>query len=776
MVDGKDTKKGIATSGYEKINFINSDSNKSTFTNSDFKNIRSFDDVYNAALYLLTGIFDNIKNFNNPPIMPRCETNITYPHISADSTTRLAEEKAEIFEGLARSFLIAAPLLHISPALTINDYNISEYYKHHILRICTPSDPYYVGSYDYLEQTTNRTGTFSAFQQTVETCSLVMCLTFCHEVIWDTYTKSEQNLIADFIKSYAHAPTVPQNWRLFNMLDMAFLKKYGYEIDENIMTDHASAILDYYAGDGWYRDGHTFDYYSAFAFQFYAPLWCRWYGYEHMPYVARQFEEYSNRLMTTYAHMFDKDGFMIMWGRSNIYRFAVSCSFAANYMLNNHSADPVIARQITCSTLSQFLSRDDFLDDNGIPSLGFYGQFSPLVQGYSCAESPFWLGKIFVCLMLPRSHPFWSCNDMNNSNIWGNSCNINCSNNLNISNNSCNIKNSLDNIFEIVLNGPALVINNLTSNGETILRSGKVIKPPHDRHGTWCYAKLCYNSKYPWESAPDNSDYESMAYQLKEHLNGHTCLGNAVFFAGVDNQNILYRKLTFDYNADTERHWMHSILLADYAVPYGIMRVDKLRIIRPVSISLGSYGFPDNGTDIITLTDNYTITCNSINGNNVPNAITNTVANTTNNTITNIANKVANPSNIITHTAKAIILKGCDHTGRPKTLAYTIYEGFTELTLKHSTNTNPDSKRSVIPVATYNIAKQYDGNSNYIMISQTITRDDDSDFTINDIFPISRITYTDTNMRGAYGPITITLKDGTSKTIDYSGIEGRLMI
>jgi len=53
---------------------------------------------------------------------------------------------------------------------------------------------------------------------------------------------------------------------------------------------------------------------------------------------------------------------------------------------------------------------------------------------------------------------------------------------------------------------------------------------------------------------------------------------------------------------------------------------------------------------------------------------------------------------------------------------------------------------------------------------------DVNDFTINNIFPISKITYTDTNMRGAYGPITVTFKDGTSKTIDYSGIEGRLMI
>ena len=46
----------------------------------------------------------------------------------------------------------------------------------------------------------------------------------------------------------------------------AFLDMEGYEIDEEIMLDHAQSILAYYAGDGWYRDGHSFDYYSCWAF------------------------------------------------------------------------------------------------------------------------------------------------------------------------------------------------------------------------------------------------------------------------------------------------------------------------------------------------------------------------------------------------------------------------------------------------------------------------------------------------------------------------------
>lgn len=36
--------------------------------------------------------------------------------------------------------------------------------------------------------------------------------------------------------------------------------------------------------------------------------------------------------------------------------------------------------------------------------MGFYGQFSPLVQGYSCAESVFWLGKFFDYTLTSETH------------------------------------------------------------------------------------------------------------------------------------------------------------------------------------------------------------------------------------------------------------------------------------------------------------------------------------------------------------------------------------
>ena len=258
-----------------------------------------------AGKHLLAGIFQHVKCFDDPLVMPRQETKITYPHPSSTGAWRTIEEKAEIFEGLTRSLFIAAPLIKEDPGLTVCGYSMAEYYKSHILRACTPGDPQSVGTYDEILELAGSTDRSGTFQQTVETCALVIGLDICRDVIWNSYTQSEKDLIAVFLLSYAHAGTVPQNWRFFNMLDMAFLHMNGYAIDKEIMTEHASAVMNYYAGDGWYRDGQSFDYYSCWAFNVYGPLWNLWYGYENAPDIAAQIEEHSQKLTETYPDLCD---------------------------------------------------------------------------------------------------------------------------------------------------------------------------------------------------------------------------------------------------------------------------------------------------------------------------------------------------------------------------------------------------------------------------------------------------------------------------------------
>ncbi|SHJ44709.1 hypothetical protein SAMN02745136_00036 [Anaerocolumna jejuensis DSM 15929] len=659
-----------------------------------------------AGEYLLTGIFQNIKSIHDPVIMPRKETEVTYPHKNAAEGQKEIEKKAEIFEGLARSFFLAAPLIHNDPDITVCNYRLTDYYKEQVLRACTRSDVNSVGNYEEQLELAGTRDPFRTFQQTVETCALVVCLWNCKAEIWDTYTKEEKDTIAAFLSGYAHASTVPQNWRLFNMLDMAFLYREGYPIDEDIMRDHAQAILNFYAGDGWYRDGHSFDYYSCWAFNVYTPIWNLWYGYEKEPYLAKKFEENSNKLMETYGDFFDRDGFTNMWGRSNIYRNAATSAFDGNMLLKSSEADPGRARRIASGSLLQFLTREDFLY-KGIPTLGFYGQFTPLVQGYSCAESPFWLGKAFICLHLPADHPFWTARE--NNGTWD--------------------KLGEKELKETTLDGPALCFTNHGANGETILRTGKVVKNIGDEHGMWNYSKLCFNTKYPWESAP-SADVEAQQYVLKDLTSGDYTKGNVTFWHGK-KEGVLYRRQFFHYELSKESTWIQAVNLADFPVPYGIIRVDKLKLHRrPITLTLGAYGFPDNGTEIIQLEK----------GN-----------------------------------AKAIILKGHDFTGREKQLAMTLYDGWDEIALLHSEGTNPDSAKSIVVYGKLTQKKQY-GYEPYIMISQVITKESLEEFGEEEIFPIASVTYKDKEKCGGYGPVNVLLKDGSRKVIEFEGIEGNLQL
>ena len=89
-----------------------------------------------AGIYLLAGVFQHISSINDPVIVKRTEMNITYPHLNAPEEKQKQERKSEIFEGLARTFFVAAPLIRDNPEIEVCGKKLKDYYKNHILRIC----------------------------------------------------------------------------------------------------------------------------------------------------------------------------------------------------------------------------------------------------------------------------------------------------------------------------------------------------------------------------------------------------------------------------------------------------------------------------------------------------------------------------------------------------------------------------------------------------------------------------------------------------------------
>ena len=497
-----------------------------------------------ACRYYLKGVFQYVPDMESPVLVKRNEWDKTYPNVRTPEWKKAAER----FEGLARTFLMAAPLIKACPEEEIKGICLREYYKKQIAESCDPISPLYLFSYEDLR----RQQPEGTFQHTVECAALVIGLWICEDTLWNTYTQQEKDRISQYLLSFAYGDTEPHNWRLFNMLMLTFLHREGYTIDEAFMRRHARAIASFYAGDGWYRDGHAFDYYSAWAFQTYLPLWNLWYGYEKEPELAQRFEEYSCELMKNYPLFFDRDGKMKMWGRSNIYRNAATSCMAAHFFLRKTNLDPGWARRICSGALLQFITRDDVFC-HGVPSLGFYGQFLPMVQEYSCAESPFWISKAMLCLALPTEHPFWTAQE--NEGSW-----------------------AVQENQVLFLEGPGMAVSCHAANGASLLRTGKVMREETDMGGMMGYSRLCFGAAYPWDAFRGQGQ-ESQMYVLAPQK-----YGNFLLYAG-HREGVLYRRVYFDFTTSMKNS--NCIDLADIATEYGILRVDRIR--RQSALSLGGW-------------------------------------------------------------------------------------------------------------------------------------------------------------------------------------------
>lgn len=517
-----------------------------------------------ACEFLLEGIFSNLSSGEELPLSRRVEFIVSYPRGDSSPTKAYAEK----FEGLARSFLIAAPLLRSRPACAIKGIPLAAYYKRMILGAVTKGHENYLLGW---EELTGMAGEGErTFQHTCECASLVIGLDQCREVIWNTYTPEEKDRILDYLEGFGAGRTEAHNWRLFNMLILGFLYREGRAIDEGLMRDHAENILSYYAGDGWYRDGHRFDYYTPWAFHVYGPLWNVWYGYEKEPWIAGKIEQYANDMTESFSSMFDRDGHVTLWGRSGIYRNAATSPYASVFLLRNTKADAGYARWVNSAALLQFIGREDVFV-NGVPSLGFYGQFLPMVQGYSCAESPYWIANPMAALTLPADHPFWTAEE--NRGDWE--------------------KAGRDTYIERVMDGPGIVSARLGGNGACEFRTAKCLFEPGDGYIP-CYVRLGFHSHFPWE-AFDYGGAEAMQYSLFYKEGEKPLVPNLMLYAGVKD-GVLYRKAYFDFRFCFQG--AASIGLADFPVSHGMVRVDKIRIPRGnFELTMGAYGFARDGDE-----------------------------------------------------------------------------------------------------------------------------------------------------------------------------------
>ena len=521
------------------------------------------------AKYLLERAFSHVDSMQTPisfPVVP----GKTYPQPNAPNWRYLSAD----FEALERTFTLAGPLIHIDPQTTINNINLRDYYGLHIYNAFTPG---HINSLPLPEELPD-----SNYQFTCEFGGLFKTLMLLPDTLWSQYTEKQKDEMVITISKWGHHRTTQNNWRIFNIVTLSFLKKYGYEIDDDLLKSHLLWVASYHSGNGWYLE-QTYNYYSISLFIVYTTIWNRTFGDEYYPEIAEIIEKSAQQLMKSLPYFFGREGSINMWSRSICYRTWVSGAFPVAFMLKDNTLlDAGWARRLCSGSLLQFVTREEFYD-NDIPSLGFYGQKEYMVQNYSCAGSPFLMFLPFICLALPDDSPFWTARE--NEGMW---------------------ETLGSNSKKVVLESPGLVLVNHGKTGTSEIIPGKVYYDDPN------YSKLVYNTHFPWEDHNPQGG-TSMEYSFRSQdprdvrgddvnfyltgkaidndseKNGFYTISQSMFFNGV-RKDVLYRQAIMRKPPNNGVGYI--IDLAEITIPGGVIRVDRSRLAFEYELTLGHFGMP----------------------------------------------------------------------------------------------------------------------------------------------------------------------------------------
>jgi hypothetical protein len=300
-------------------------------------------------------------------------------------------------------------------------------------------------------------------------------------------------------------------------------------------------------------------------------LWSTFYGNEYYPEIAERFIENFNDLGNNYPYLFSRDGEMIMWGRSISYRMASVAPFPFMGLGSKKEVNYGWFRRISSGVILQFLKNPDFIKDN-VPTLGFYGAFEPAVQKYNCRGSVFWMGKVFLGLLVPADNPFWT--EIENTGPWE--------------------KEYLrDQVYNKFQNGSDILITNYPDIGASEVRAWCHEKKSDDWQefrSSENYNRLSYNSAFPWQ-ADGPKGATAMNYVVKNEKNRWEALCLFTFKK--------YEKGAYHRNALLETNRKIRFQLVDLPLSNGILRVDKNISTEPVKMRLGHYPLPKLKTRII---------------------------------------------------------------------------------------------------------------------------------------------------------------------------------
>lgn len=250
-------------------------------------------------------------------------------------------------------------------------------------------------------------------QKMVEMAALVTGISLSPGKLWEPLAQEEKDRVYSWLNQINEKEVHPNNWRFFRILVNMTFRLLGLPWSQDCMKDDFHIIENCYTKDGWYYDGNPgqVDYYIPFAMHYYGLVYAGFMR-ELDPQLSELLKARAEEFSQTFVYWFGNDGNEIPYGRSLTYRFAHGAFFSAMAFAGVEGPGYGVMKNLVLRNLETWLKRPIF-DNAGVLSIGYGYPNLYMSERYNAPGSPYWGFKVFLMLMLPEDHPFWTAKEEN---------------------------------------------------------------------------------------------------------------------------------------------------------------------------------------------------------------------------------------------------------------------------------------------------------------------------------------------------------------------------
>lgn len=296
-------------------------------------------------------------------------------------------------EGFARTgVLIASQVFSNLKANTLsdNDKEVIDCLKRGILNGTTP------GSIDYW-------GDIKDYdQRVVESADIARILWLTKPIIWDTFSSSQREQVAQYLLQVNHVKLPQNNWLLFPVVVNTVLSNMGASVGADPMANYF-IFKKFYLSDGWFFDApHGVDYYNTWGITY--DLF--WIHFLNDSFDKTFITSAINDSAKLTEHLISPVGIPMM-GRSVCYRMGVPSPILANSLLSSDLSTQGKAKHGLFLVLDHFVSRGVLTE--GTVTQGFYKNDKRFLDIYSGPGSCHWsLRPLVLANLHTESSSFWT--------------------------------------------------------------------------------------------------------------------------------------------------------------------------------------------------------------------------------------------------------------------------------------------------------------------------------------------------------------------------------